>query len=231
MATEPVIQKAPTVELLGRELNDVEQRYAPELLYVQGDPSLLSARVARVSVVGSRRASDGGLRRARKLARGLAGEGVVVVSGLAHGIDAAVHRGAIDASGRTLAVIGTGIDRVYPPAHGRLQQEIARDHLVVSQFEPGAPPRRHSFPQRNRTMALISDATVIVEAGERSGSHHQGWEALRLARPLFLLHSILEQDLAWPEKMLMYGAKVLREVEDVLDVIPSPTPESTALAI
>ena len=80
-------------------------------------------------------------------------------------------------------------------------------------------------------MALVSDATVIIEAGERSGSHHQGWEALRLARPLFLLHSILDQGLAWPEEMLQYGAKVLREVEDVLDVIPSPTPDPVALAL
>jgi DNA processing protein len=220
-----------TVDLLGRRLNDVEQRYAPEFLHVDGDANLLSPLATRVSIVGSRKASQEGLRRARKLARGLVEEEVVIVSGLAHGIDAAAHRGAMDAGGRTIAVLGTGIDRYYPPAHRLLQQEIATRHLVVSQFEPGAPPRRHSFPRRNRTMALVSDATVIIEAGERSGSHHQGWEALRLARPLFLLHSILDQGLAWPEEMLQYGAKVLREVEDVLDVIPSPTPDPVALAL
>lgn len=225
------MQLKPTVELLGRNLNDVEQRYAPELLYVEGDPRLLSPEVARVSLVGSRRASEDGLRRSSKLARLLADQGVVVVSGLAHGIDAAAHRGAMEAGGRTVAVLGTGIDRCYPPEHETLQREIARSHLLVSQFEPGSPPRRHSFPQRNRTMALISDATVIIEAGEKSGSHHQGWEALRLARPLFLLQSILEQGLQWPEKMLQYGARPLRDVEDLLDVIPSPTPEASALAI
>lgn len=221
----------PTVDLLGRHLNDVEQRYAPERLYVEGDVSLLSPERSRVSIVGSRRASEDGLRRSKKLARRLAAEGVVVVSGLAHGIDGAAHRGAIEAGGRTIAVLGTGIDRFYPPAHEALQREIGRDHLVISQFELGAPPRRHSFPQRNRTMALISDATVIIEAGEKSGSHHQGWEALRLARPLFLLHSILYQGLAWPDEMLQYGARVLREVENLLDVIPSPTSDTVALAI
>lgn len=227
----PGTNRLRTVDLIGRKLNDVEERYAPEFLYLQGDASLLSSAVSRVSIVGSRKATDEGLRRARKLARRLIRDGVVVVSGLAHGVDAAAHRGAVDAGGRTVAVLGTGIDRYYPPAHEPLQKEIARSHLVVSQFEPGAPPRRHSFPQRNRTMALISDATVIVEAGEKSGSHHQGWEALRLARPLFLLHSILDQGLAWPEEMLGYGARVLRDVEDVLDVIPSPAPDLAALAV
>lgn len=226
-----LIKKRQTVELLGRELNDVEQRYAPEYLYVTGDVELLSPSSARVSIVGSRKASMEGLRRAGKLARHLVGEHVVVVSGLAHGIDAAAHRATMEAGGRTVAVIGTGIDRVYPPVHEALQKEIARDHLLVSQFEPGSAPRRHAFPKRNRTMALISDATVIVEAGEKSGSHHQGWEALRLARPLFLLQSILEQDFEWPTKMLEYGARVLREVDDLLDVIPSPTHEPVAFAI
>jgi len=220
-----------TVELLGRDLNDVEDRYAPASLYIEGDTSLLSPQQVRVSVVGSRTASSDGLRRARKLARLLAENEIVIVSGLALGIDTAAHQGAIEAGGSTLAVLGTGLDRYYPPQNERLQRQIARDHLLVSQFPSGSPPKKHSFPQRNRTMALISDATVIVEAGESSGSLHQGWEALRLARPLFLLESIFSLGLNWPEQMVGYGARVLRDVSDLLDTIPSPVSEPVALAL
>lgn len=221
----------PTEEVLGRRLNDVEEKYAPESLDIRGDVGLLSPEKVRVALVGSRGASEHGLRRSRKLARLLADEGIIVVSGLARGIDTAAHGGAIEAGGRTIAVLGTGIDCCYPPENRALQEEIARHHLLVSQFPPGSPPRKHSFPQRNRTMALVSDATVIIEAGDTSGTLHQGWEALRLARPLFLLQSILERDLEWPEKMLQYGAKVLRDVEDVLAEIPSPETSPVALAI
>jgi len=221
----------PTVELLERQLNDVEQRYAPSELWVRGEPSLLAPSNVRVSLVGSRKASAEGLRRCRKLSRLLVEEGVVVVSGLAQGIDTAAHSAAIESGGRTVAVVGTGIDRAYPSANRRLQEEIATDHLLVSQFPPGAPPNKRHFPQRNRTMALISDATVIIEAGETSGSLHQGWEALRLARPLFVLRSVLESDRGWPEKMIGYGARVLDDVGEVLDWVPSPVAQPAALAI
>jgi len=221
----------PTVELLGRQLNDVERRYAPSELWVRGAHSLLDPSSVRVSLVGSRKASQEGLRRCRKLSKLLVAEGVVVVSGLAQGIDTAAHRAAIESGGRTVAVVGTGVDRVYPSANRLLQEEIATDHLLVSQFPPGAPPNKRHFPQRNRTMALLSDATVIIEAGETSGSLHQGWEALRLARPLFLLRSVVLSDLGWPEKMMGYGARVLDDVGELLDWVPSPAAPSAALAI
>jgi DNA processing protein len=223
------MQPHPTVELIGRPLNEIESKYAPAFLYAQGDRSLLSPYGVRVSLVGSRKATAEGLRRTKKLARSLAKEGIVIVSGLAEGIDTAAHLAAMEAGG-TIAVLGTGLDRYYPVQNRELQIQIAQKHLVLSQFPPGSAPRKQSFPQRNRTMALISDATVIIEAGEKSGSHHQGWEALRLGRPLFVLQSTLEMRMQWAEEMLKYGAKVLEGVDDVLGLIPSPALTSAASA-
>ena len=218
-------------ELLGH-LNDVEAKHAPERLYLRGDAGLLQDGV-RVSVVGSRRASDDGLRRARRIARLLVSEGITVVSGLALGVDAAAHGAAIEAGGRTIAVLGAPLDEDYPRQNRELRERIGREHLLVSQFPPGYPIRRGNFPQRNRTMALISDATVIVEAGETSGSLSQGWEALRLGRPLFIMRSLIDDaSLDWPHEMIEYGAYALAEPEDLLEVLPSPaapTPEAIAL--
>jgi len=215
-------------ELLGRQLNDIEKRFAPRMLYVRGDRELLRTGV-RVSLVGSREVSPEGRRRARRLAKLLAEKGITVVSGLAAGVDTEAHRTAIDHHGRTVAILGTGPDRVYPPENEALQELIAAEHLLVSQFPPGTSPLRGNFPQRNRTMALVSDATVIVEAGEGSGTQSQGWEALRLGRALFLLKSFLENgEISWATKMLDYGAQVLREPEDVLEELPSPDTEPAA---
>ena len=208
-----------TEEALGL-LNEIEARNAPALLYLRGDASLLGG-APRVAIVGSRRASQEGLRRAARLARELAKESVTVVSGLARGIDAAAHRACIAAGGRTIAVLGTPLERVFPKEHAALQEEIGRDHLLVSQFGPGTRTFRGSFPQRNRTMALLSNATVIVEAAASSGTVSQGWEALRLGRPLFLLRSLVEHGgLRWAAELLEHGAFVLREMEDLLEVLP-----------
>jgi DNA processing protein len=211
--------EATTPQELLHHLNATESVHAPPCVFVAGDPSF-AVLWFKVSIVGSRRASDEGLRRAARLARFLVGHDVTVVSGLAEGIDAAAHRAAIEHGGRTIAVIGTGLDQAYPPRHRELQNLIARDHLVVSQFPNGTPPRKGNFPQRNRTMALISDATVIVEAGETSGTLHQGWEALRLGRPLFLMRSLVDrEDVTWPAKMMEYGARKLGEPEEILQVL------------
>lgn len=176
-------------ELLG-SLNEVETKYAPKRLYIRGDRDLLNDG-PRVAIIGSRRASGDGLRRATKLAGELIREGVVVVSGLAEGIDTAAHTAAIQRGGRTIAVIGTPLDEVFPAKNHRLQEEIASHHLLVSQFTPGTPIRRENFPQRNRTMALLSHASVIVEAGETSGSLSQGWEAHRGRLPRPCKHVLL----------------------------------------
>lgn len=206
-------------ELLG-PLNPQEQLYAPKELFVAGHADWLRQQ-PRVAIVGARKASPEGLRRAAKLARILAGHRAIVVSGLAEGIDAVAHNATIDADGRTVAVIGTPLSNTYPARHRSLQERLMREHLVVSQFPEGYPTTRKNFPLRNRTMALICDASVIVEASDGSGSLSQGWEALRLGRPLFLMASILnQQELSWPRTMLDYGAMVLSEPEDLLAHLP-----------
>lgn len=211
-------------ELLG-PLNVVEKKNAPEKLYVSGEKELLR-NGARVSIVGSRSATAAGLGRASSLARILVERGVIVISGLAEGIDTAAHEAAMARGGRTIAVLGTPLDAVYPAKNRPLQERIAREHLVVSQFPPGYPSKPQNFPIRNRTMALVSDATVIVEAGEKSGTLHQGWEALRLGRPLFLMESLVRNEaLTWPEEMLGYGAEPLSR--DNLELLFEMLPEGS----
>lgn len=217
---------AATPEKLLGHLNAVESANAPQVLYVIGRSELLR-EVSRVSIVGSRKASEDGLRRASRLARELAARGIAIVSGLAKGIDAAAHRGAIDAGGSTVAVIGTPLDQTYPREHAELQDLIARKHLLVSQFPLGYPVSRSNFPRRNRTMALLSHATVIAEAGDSSGTLSQGWEAIRLGRPLFIMQSVAaDRGLAWPNEMIGYGAMVLQHTEEIMDVLPVAAPET-----
>jgi len=213
--------------LLG-SLNPVEKVNAPDALYVAGDVEILRKGL-RVSVVGSRGASKAGLNRTSRLARFLVERGFPVVSGLAEGIDTAAHRAAMESGGRTIAVLGTPLDEVYPRKNAVLQQEIMENHLAVSQFPPGHPVLRTNFPRRNRTMALIASATVIVEAGNSSGSLSQGWEALRLGRLLFIMKSTVDNpSLQWPKEMLKYGAQVLAEPEEMLDFLPVETGSSLA---
>ncbi len=209
-------------ELLG-PFNEAERKQAPETVFADGDVELL-LRSPKIAVVGTRRPSELGARRTERLASELAEAGAVVVSGLAQGVDAIAHRTAIQAGGRTIAVLGAGLDVPFPRANAGLLEEIRRDHLALSQFPPGTPPRKGNFPRRNRTMAFASDATVIVEAGEGSGTIHQGWEALRLGRPLFLLRSLSEEGLDWVEEMLRYGAQPLDDVSPLLEVLPAVAP-------
>lgn len=212
-----------TVEALKGSLNDVERKYAPRLLWCQGDDTILR-QFASVSIVGSRKVSSEGKNRAKRLARILAEKGIVILSGLAEGVDTIAHQTAIDCQGKTVGVIGTPIDKFYPRQNEGLQRKISEEHLLVSQFPIGTPTRPACFPQRNRTMALLSDATIIVEASDDSGSLHQGWEALRLGRPLFILKSSVEdQSLKWPKELMDYGAMVLSNdnVDDLFDSLPT----------
>src|SRR2546428_13130629 len=129
---------------------------------------------------------------------------------------------AIKAKGRTIAVLGTSLDGSYAKENSQLQKEIMTNHLAISQFPIGYPTRPENFVMRNRTMALISNASIIVEAGETSGSLHQGWEALRLGRSLFIWKSIVRaSSLNWPEQMIRHGALELDDPRRVLDVLPS----------
>jgi DNA processing protein len=158
-------------------------------LYAAGDLKLLARPC--VAVVGSREASTEGRRTAWQLASELVAQGVVVVSGLAAGIDAAAHRGAMETGGHTIAVIGTPLDRVYPKRHARLQESIHEQHLLLSPFAPGTGTTRGHFPARNRVMARIADATVVVEAGEKSGTVHQVNESLAIGRPVLVAECLL----------------------------------------
>jgi DNA processing protein len=152
-----------TYPALLREIAD-----PPECLWTRGDRALLSKTA--VAVIGARAASPEGLIAAGEIAFDLARAGVVVVSGLARGIDAAAHRGALDGGGKTIAVLGTGIDRVYPPEHDLLQEEIASTGLLITEFAEGCAPQDWHFPRRNRIISGLSRAVVIVEARDKSGS-------------------------------------------------------------
>ena len=192
-------------ELLG-PLTDIERRAAPDKLYLRGRRALLEAG-PRVAVVGSRRASRSGLELARRITEFLVERGVTVVSGLALGVDTVAHETAIASQGWTLAVLGTGLDGYAVRRNQDLQDHIGERHLLVSQFPSGGALHRSYFPRRNKTMALLTDATIIVEAGEESGTRHQGWEAIKLGRPVLFPIRFLESSQAvWPRKMVEYGA-------------------------
>ena len=220
MLIEKITSTYTLEELIG-PLNDVEKKYAPKQLYVAGQlPIPLPS--PRVAVIGSRKASLKGLIATSNIAKVLAKHKVIVVSGLAEGIDSAAHNSAIEANGHTIAVLGTPLDKIYPRKNAQLQEFIMRRHLAISQFPIGYPIQPKNFVIRNRTMALIADASIIVEAGNSSGSLHQGWEALRLGRPLFIWSPLMhDRSLNWPEKMAMYGAMEFTDPEEVLDDLPS----------
>lgn len=204
-------------ELVGRPANDAERKHAPSRLYARG-PLKIPLERPRVSVAGTRSPSGRGVENAEKLAGFLAGRGATVVSGLAAGIDTAAHRASMR-GGSTVAVLGTPPEKAYPAQNRALQEQIMKEHLAVSQFEPGSPTRPGNFVMRNRTMALVSDAVVIVEAGAKSGTEHLGWEAVRLGRPLFLMDTV--PDAPWVVKLRKYGATNLRDPEDVGEFLPS----------
>ena len=208
-------------ELLGRPLNDIEQKHAPRQLYVAcGREIPISG--PRTAIVGSRKATPEGIKDAAEIATFLAKNRVVIVSGLAEGIDTSAHNAALGEGGSTIAVLGTSLDKFYPLKNAELQKTMMREQWVISQFPKGHPTQPKNFVLRNRTMALISDASVIVQAGETSGSLHQGWEALRLGRSLFIWKSIMkDESLKWPKRMVDYGAVVLEEPEQIMEALPS----------
>lgn len=172
-----------------------------------GNLSLLSVR--SISIIGARDVSAEGRQRATRLARELARAGVTVVSGLAKGVDVAAHAGAIEAGGNTVAVIGTPLSKAYPAEHGRLQKEIYASHLLIS-FREGEAVYRANFPKRNRVMAAITDASVIIEASDTSGTLHQAAECQRIGRWLFILRSVVDNErLNWPRKFLGHKRTVI----------------------
>jgi DNA processing protein len=191
-----------------------------ELLYFQGLWDLVNTPC--VAIVGTREPSDEGKLRATKLARLLVADGYTIVSGLARGIDSVAHRSAIEADGYTIAVLGTPITETYPPENRELQQLIADKHLLISQVpivrysQQHVKTNRYFFPERNVTMSALTDATIIVEAGETSGTLVQARHALKQKRKLFILDSCFQNAaLTWPENFAKQGAIRVSDYEDI----------------
>jgi DNA processing protein len=200
-------------------------RDRPALIFVSGR---LGRRDARsVALIGSRRASAGGLAVASSIARELVTHGYTVVSGLALGIDTAAHTAALAAGGRTIAVIGTGLCHCYPRQNRPLQERIAREGVVISQFWPDVPPSRQRFPQRNALMSGISLASVVAEASHTSGARTQARFALAHGRPVILLESLLKQE--WARELVERpGTHLVRSPGEVPALVDRLTEESLA---
>jgi DNA processing protein len=182
-----------------RQLRDVHD--LPPFVFARGTLMPAGQTERGISIVGSRDASPAALKDAASLSAELVKLSVPVVSGLAAGIDSAAHRAALDASGRTIGVIGTGIDRYYPKTSEPMQREIAEHAgLVLSQFWPGTGPTRYNFPMRNGVMSAFSCATVIIEASEKSGTKHQAHRAIAHGRPL-ILSATVAANTSWGRKL------------------------------
>ncbi|HEX2111937.1 MAG TPA: DNA-processing protein DprA [Gaiellaceae bacterium] len=202
----------------------------PRQLYVRGDPSLL-ARPA-VAIVGARRCSAYGAQVARSLARDLAGTDVTVVSGLARGIDGEAHRGALAAGGPTVAVLGCGIDVDYPARHAELARRIAETGAIVSEYPPGTEPAPWRFPARNRIVAGLAQATVVVEARERSGALITADFALELGREVFAVPGEITASLSTgANRLIRQGAAPLLSADDVLEALGVDRPGARPRAV
>lgn len=197
-----------------------DARHPVELLYYRGAWEITETRC--VAVVGSREASPDGIRRAERLARELVDRDFTVVSGLAKGVDSAAHRGAMARGGRTISVVGTPLGSCYPKENADLQEEIARDHLLISQvpvlrYAKQAPQHnRLFFPERNVTMSALTEGTIIVEAGDTSGTLTQARAALHQGRKLFILDNCFQRtDITWPARFEAEGAVRVKTPDDI----------------
>lgn len=191
----------------------------PPDLWVRG--TLVPDDALAIAIVGTRRASPYGIAVAERLAFDLAARGITVVSGLARGIDAAAHRGALAAAGRTLAVLGNGVDVIYPPESRTLAEEIAARGALVSQFAPGTAPLAWHFPARNRTLAALALGVVVVEAPERSGALITASQAADLGREVFAVPGQITSPASQGSNALIQdGAKLIRSWQDVVQELP-----------
>jgi DNA processing protein len=216
-----------------RWLTPSEPEY-PSLLQSTADPPLglfVRGRLhdgPKVAVVGSRKATPYGRQVARLLGEELGRAGVIVVSGMARGVDAAAHRGALAEGGRSWAVWGCGPDHIYPPEHADLAEELVQTGAVVTEYPPGTPPRRHHFPQRNRILAGVAAAVVVVEAAARSGALITARQAADEGRDVLAVPGSIFSDLSvGPNALLRIGAKPLVTLRDLFEVVGcSPEPSS-----
>jgi len=190
----------------------------PPVLYARGE--IKTQDELAVAIVGTRRVTSYGRQAAEEIAAGLAGQGVTVVSGLARGVDAAAHSTALRCNGRTFAVLGSGVDRIYPPEHTRMAEEIAAHGAVLSDYPPGTPPEAANFPPRNRIISGLARAVVVIEAGQKSGALITATFAEEQNRPVIALpgniYAPLSKGTNW---LISRGARILLGVQDVLDVL------------
>ena len=195
----------------------------PACLWTRGDRVILSGTI--VAVIGARQATPEGLTAAREIAFDLARAGVIVASGLARGIDSAAHRGALDGGGKTIAVLGTGIDRVYPAENDLLQEEIASHGLLVTEFPPGSPPEDWHFPRRNRIISGLARAVVVVEARDKSGSLITARLAADQGRDVMAVPgTIVGGRNRGANALLRDGAKLVESAVDILQELGIPDP-------
>jgi DNA processing protein len=201
----------------------------PPFLFVRGTLSGEDAR--SVAIVGTRRASDTGRALARDMAAALTERGVTVISGMAAGIDTEAHAAALDTGGRTIAVMGTGIDRVYPKQNQELSERIAASGALLSQFWPGAPPRGANFPLRNVVTSGVAIGTVVIEASSTSGAKMQARLALEHGKQLFLVESLVLQE-EWAQRYrTRRGAQVVSGVDDVVAALEAEREPVTELQL
>ncbi|OOZ41278.1 DNA protecting protein DprA [Solemya pervernicosa gill symbiont] len=192
----------------------------PPLLFVHGDPDFLSS--LQIAIVGSRNPTTGGSETARDFARHLAGASFTITSGLALGIDAASHEGALQGGGPTIAVAGTGLDRVYPARHRDLAHRIAAHGALVSEFPPGTGPQPGHFPRRNRIISGLSLGTLVIEAAQRSGSLITARLAMEQGREVFAIPGSIHNPLARGcHRLIRDGAKLVETANDVLEELGS----------
>jgi DNA processing protein len=212
----PYVSVAPGDAAFPERLNPIPA--PPARLWVRGDPARLPDwTTPSIAVVGCRAASRDGLENARRVADGLTRAGVVIVSGLARGIDAAAHRAALDAGGCTVAVLGSGLDCLYPPEHGTLAADIARSGAVVSEYPPPTVPQPGQFPRRNRLVSGLADAVVVVEAPERSGALITASAALDQGKDVMVIPGRVPGGRNRGGHLLIRdGAKLIETADDIL---------------
>ena len=191
----------------------------PTVLYASGNLDAFS--LPRIAVVGTRRPTVYGLRIAEELGADLGGRGLCVVSGLARGVDAAAHRGCLEKDGTTIAVLGCGIDIIYPREHRQLAGRIAQKGLIISEFPPGTSPSPRNFPIRNRIVSGISFGTLVIEAGEQSGSLITARLAMEQNREVFAIPGNITSPLSLgPNFLIKEGAKLVQGWRDIIDELP-----------
>ncbi len=194
----------------------------PLLLYVKGRLDLLNTR--SLAIVGSRSASAQGLRNAEAFAKSVSDKGLCIVSGMAHGVDAAAHRGGLQGAGSSIAVVGTGLDKVYPAANRELAHQLARSGAIISEFPLGTPPLAANFPRRNRIISGLSEGCLVVEASLQSGSLITARMALEQGREVFAVPgSIHSPQSKGCHELIKQGAKLVESADDILEELGFPS--------